>query len=172
MFLKRHFLGKAQGRNVDCRLSKPSDLFSSSLITNKTPSTLDKCLLISNKWVMSWAEFMPNCWISCQVCCIWLVFFQWEIWWNLEYSKDWLVITLTVLVSHVVCYQVINFMPRVKTRSTQTDIWQGHCVGNITYLNMTLSCFHSQAPSCSALECCYQACMPLKTSPLIDELGW
>lgn len=102
------------------------------------------------------------------------VFFQCGLRWNLGYSKNWLVITLTVpmLYSLLLSYQL-------HARGQGQLHPERHLAGPLCqqrhipiYRSMTLNCPPSQAPSCLAQECCYQTCRPSKTPPPIDELSW
>lgn len=124
-----------------------------------------------------WAglAFTANCGTYYQGRCIWLeFFFQCGLRWNLGYSKDWLVITVTapMLYSLLLSYQL-------HARGQGQLHPERHLAGPLCqqrhipiYWSMTLNCPPSQAPSCLAQECCYQACRPLTTPPPIDELGW
>lgn len=147
------------------RLWRLSELFSRSSITDEDrgPST-NVCWFQENgRWAR--LAFMRNYETYHQGCCIVLEFYQWGVWWIvLGYSEDWLIIPPTVPGSQIPSCQITICMPRVRANPSQRDSWQGHCVSNVMYPSMTLSCPQSPAPSCSALELCYQACACLNPS--------
>ena len=173
MLLNRHFPEEAQSGNIDCRLWRQSDLFSSSHIRDEAERPLNKCWLISNKWVMSWAGIHVKLWdLPSRLLHLTRVFFPvrgtmncLKVLWGLaDYHPN------SAWITHS---QISNYQLHA---SGQGQLHAGRqLAGPLCQqrgVSMTLSCPRSPAPSRSALEHGYQACVYLKTPRPMNEFSW
>lgn len=145
MFLKRHFPWETQGKNIHCSPLKQSDLFSCSYTTDVAHRAINKCLSISNKWVMGWAGIHDKlCDLASRLLHLSEVVSLRDAM-NLTSLQGLVGYQSSNAISHIHRYHVTNCMMRVRASSIQRDILLGHCFSNVTYLSMFLSCPYFQA---------------------------